>query len=330
MGTKDDGRGHQNRRRVKARLLGTAAGGGLPQWNCACAMCERARRHGTGRTQDCLALTGTGRRWYLVNASPDIRAQILATPELSAGPGRRETPVSGVLLTDGELDHTIGLLMLREGSPLAVYGPGPVLGALQDSFPVRPILDPYGLVTWHEVRPGAAVTLDGQLSATAIPLGVKRPRYARPEPARVPPEGPPPPRLPSAAADGTEAAGPWVVAYLFEDRQTGGSLLYAPCVAAWTGPLDSALAAASCVILDGTFFYDDEMLRATGQDRPARTMGHLPIEDTYQRLRSRPAARRLYTHLNNTNPAQADGSPERATLAAAGIEVAHDGMTLEL
>ncbi len=297
---------------MKARLLGTAAGGGLPQWNCACAMCARARRDGTGRTQDCLAVTGTGQRWYLVNASPDIRAQILAAPELAPGPDRRETPVSGVLLTDCELDHTIGLLMLREGSPLAVHGTGPVLDALAGSFPVRPILGPYGSLTWHEIRPGETVTLDGQLSATAIPLGAKRPRYAQP------------------AAGGAGTGDPWVVAYRFEDRQTGGSLVYAPCVAAWTESLEEALAGASCVILDGTFFRDDEMLRATGQDRPATSMGHLPIAGTYQRLHTHPAARKLYTHLNNTNPAQAGDSPERATLEAAGIEVAHDGMTLEL
>jgi pyrroloquinoline quinone biosynthesis protein B len=315
---------------MRARLLGTAAGGGLPQWNCACAMCVRARRDGTGRTQDCLAVTGANRRWYLVNASPDIRAQILTAPELAAGPGQRETPVSGVLLTDGELDHTIGLLMLREGSPLDVYGPGRVLDALQDSFPVRPILDPYGSLGWHAVRPGATISLDEQLSATAIPLSVKRPRYARPASAHVPPEHLPPRQPASPATDGAQTQDPWVVAYRFEDRRTGGSLVYAPCLASWTGPLDTALTGAGCVILDGTFFHDDEMLRATGQDRPASTMGHLPIADTYQRLRAHPAAHKLYTHLNNTNPAQAGDSPERATLAAAGIEVAQDGMTLEL
>jgi len=315
---------------VRARLLGTAAGGGLPQWNCGCVMCARSRQHGTGQTQDCLAVTGAGRRWFLVNASPDIRAQILATPELAAGPGRRQTPVSGVLLTDGELDHTVGLLMLREGSPLNVYGPGPVLDALQDSFPVRPILDPYGSLTWHTIRPGVTIALDEQLSARAIPLGVKRPRYVRPAVPGTSPEDRPLPQTPSPTANGAETEDPWVVAYRFEDRLTGGSLVYAPCVAAWTGPLDTALAAVSCVILDGTFFHDDEMLHATGQDRPARTMGHLPIADSYQRLRAHPAARRLYTHLNNTNPALDGDSLERATLETAGIEVAYDGLILDL
>jgi pyrroloquinoline quinone biosynthesis protein B len=308
--------------------MGTAAGGGLPQWNCACAMCARSRRDGAGRTQDCLAVTGAGRRWYLVNASPDVRAQILGAPELAAGPGLRETPVSGVLLTDGELDHTIGLLMLREGSRLDVYGPGPVLDALRDSFPVRPMLDPYGSVAWHAARPGAAIALDEQLSATAVPLGVKKPRYVRP--GGLPPGELPLPNAPPGQAHAQSAAEPWVVAYRFEDRLTGGSLVYAPCVAAWTGPLDAALTGAGCVILDGTFFHDDEMRRATGEDRPARAMGHLPIADSYQRLRAHPAARKLYTHLNNTNPALAGDSPERATLAAAGIEVAHDGLTLDL
>lgn len=296
---------------MKARVLGTAAGGGLPQWNCACAMCVRSREQGTGRTQDCLAITGAGQRWYLVNASPDIRAQILAAPELAAGPGLRETPVRGVLLTDGELDHTLGLLMLREGSSLDVYGPGPVLDALQDSFPVRRVLGPYGSLSWHTVQPGTAIALDEQLSVAAIPLSRKRPRYAR-------------------AAGPASAAGDWVVSYRFEDRVTGGSLVYAPCLAAWPAALDEALAGAGCVLLDGSFYRDDEMLHATGQDRPARAMGHLPITDTLTHLRGHTAARKLYTHLNNTNPVLAAGSPERAALAAAGAEVADDGLTLEL
>jgi pyrroloquinoline quinone biosynthesis protein B len=315
---------------MRVRLLGTAAGGGLPQWNCACAMCVRSRRDGTGRTQDCLAVTGAGRRWYLVNASPDLRAQILATPELEAGPGLRDTPVSGVLLTDGELDHAIGLLLLREGSPLEVHGTAPVLEALRDSFPVRPILDPYGSLTWFTACPGMPIALDEQLSATAIPLGVKKPRYARQAAARVSPEEPPLPHAPSSPDPATVAAQPWVVAYRFEDRLTGGSLVYAPCVAEWTTSLDAALTGARCVILDGTFFYDDEMLHATGRDRPAHTMGHLPIADSCQRLRAHTAARKLYTHLNNTNPALAEHSPERATLEASGIEVAYDGLTLDL
>ena len=191
---------------MRARLLGTAAGGGLPQWNCGCVMCARSRRHGTGRTQDCLAVSGPAGRWYLVNASPDLRAQILATPELAAGPGRRQTPVSGVLLTDGELDHALGRLMLREGSPLDVHGPAPVMDALRHSFPVRPILDPYGSLTWYTAAPAVPIALDEQLSATAIPLGVKRPRYVRPAVAQDSPEEPPlpqplPRRRPAAAAE---------------------------------------------------------------------------------------------------------------------------------
>jgi pyrroloquinoline quinone biosynthesis protein B len=307
---------------VRARLLGTAAGGGLPQWNCACATCARSRRQGTGRTQDCLAVTGTGQRWYLVNASPDIRAQVLATPELDPGPGR-ETPVRGALLTDGELDHSIGLLMLREGAPLDVYAPEPVLEALRDSFPVRRILARYGSVSWHPVSPGKTISLDEQLSVTAFPVSMKVPRYAAAGP-QVTATAPPAP----AGAEGT--AGPWVVAYRFEDRQTGAALVYAPCLAAWAPSLEEALAGARCVILDGTFFHDDEMLRATGQDRLARAMGHLPITDTCPRLRAHPAARKIYTHLNNTNPVLDEGSPERATLQAAGIEVADDGLMLDL
>jgi pyrroloquinoline quinone biosynthesis protein B len=300
------------RQRVRARLMGTAAGGGLPQWNCACAVCMQARQRGSGRTQDSLAVTGTGQRWYIVNASPDIRGQILAAPELAAGPGRRGTPLGGVLLTDGELDHTIGLLMLREGSPLGVYGPGPVLAVLADDFPLRRILDWYAPISWHEISPRTPLQLDEQLSMTMIPLSAKQPKYAA-----------------SAHTEARGAAQHWVVAYRFEDRLTGGSLVYAPCLAMWTDTFDEAVADAGCVILDGTFFHDDEMLRATGQDRPAHTMGHLPIADSWQRLHMHSAARKLYTHLNNTNPALAENSAERTILASAGIDVAYDGLTFD-
>lgn len=295
---------------MKALVLGTAAGGGLPQWNCACAQCARARRDGAHRTQDCLAVSANGERWYLVNASPDIRAQLLAAPRLAPGPGRRETPIAGVLFTDAELDHTIGLLALREDTRLDIYATDPVLRALDGAFPVRRVLDPYGAKTWHTVTAGAAVALDGDLRVTAVPLGAKRPRYTERD-------------RPGARPD-------WVVAYRFEDGATGGCLVYAPCVADWAEPLDGALAGARCALLDGTFFHDDEMTRATGSGRTATAMGHLPIGETLPRLAGRPGLRVLYTHLNNTNPVLDPGSAERAAVTAAGAEIPADGQLIEL
>jgi pyrroloquinoline quinone biosynthesis protein B len=291
---------------LRIRFLGTAAGGGLPQWNCACTGCGTARRTGVGRTQDCLAITGDGTAWYLVNASPDLRTQLLQAPELAPGPGLRDTPVRGVLFTSAELDHTLGVLTLREAASLQVYATAPVRSALEGPFPVGPILAGYTTVEWHEVVPGTPSTVDGGLTVTAVTLGAKRPRYA----AGLPGED-------------------WVVAYRFTDPGTGGVFVYAPCLAQWSPAFGSAIEGADAVVLDGTFYYDDEMTRETGvPGRPASSMGHLPIEDTLRRLPPGPLY--LYTHLNNTNPLARPGAPELAGLAADGAHVAADGQILEL
>lgn len=303
---------------MRVRVLGTAAGGGYPQWNCACAECARARADGVARGQDCLAVSGDGRRWHLVNASPDIRGQILATPELTPGPGRRDTPISGVLLSTAELDHTLGLLALREGSTLNVYAPVPVQAALTEAFPVRRVLAGYGSPRWQTIDPGTPLTLDERLEVTAIRLSAKRPRYASAVAA---------PRDPNGAHGAVDA---WVVAYRFHDLVTGGVLVYAPCLAEWTERFDAALASADYALLDGTCFSDDEMNSRTGGGRGSRQMGHLPIADSLLRLSQRRGPRVLFTHLNNTNPVLNPDSAEYAAVLAAGADIAADGQLLEL
>ncbi len=299
---------------MKVRILGTAAGGGAPQWNCACDACVATRSGATPRrTQDCLAVSATGESWYLVNASPDIRAQLLATPELAPGPGRRDTPLRGALLTTAELDHVLGLVMLREGSGLSVWAPAAPLAGLATGFPIKGVLDPYGSWAWNEVVPDEPFTLDG-LTVTAVPISVKRPRYAT----------------------GIDAPGPWVVAYRIADAATGGSLLYAPCLASWPDGFDALVSSVDCVIVDGTFYSPAEMTDATGRP-PELTgqalMGHLPIAGdggSLAALGRHPGVRRLYTHLNNTNPAQHADSPERIAVEAAGVEIPDDGTLLDL
>lgn len=291
---------------MRVRLLGTAAGGGVPQWNCACTACRRARKAGTVRTQDCVAVTGDGRTWYLLNASPDLRAQLVAAPELAPGPGPRQTPVRGVLLCTAELDHTLGLLALREAERITVYGTAAVLGALSGPFPVRDILAAYTSLTWTPIAAGEPITLPGGLTATAVTVGAKRPRYVA-----------------------TPSAGDWVVAWRIADPRTGGVLVYAPCLPALAGPFRTAVAGARVVVVDGTFLYDDEMARATGGGRTATAMGHLPVSASLRDLATA-GARVLYTHLNNTNPLCAPDAPERDTLAAYGAEVAEDGQTINL
>ncbi|WP_330261497.1 pyrroloquinoline quinone biosynthesis protein PqqB [Streptomyces sp. NBC_00539] len=299
---------------MKVILLGTAAGGGCPQWNCACPVCTSGA---PARSQDGVAVSANGRDWYLVNASPDIRAQILATPELAAGPGPRQTPVRGVLLTDAELDHTLGLMMLREGGGLRVWASRAVLGALDDGFPVRGILGGYSGWEWSELAAGGARDIGG-LRVTAFAVGDKRPKYAR------------------TSAE----AGPWVVAYRFEDPATGGAFVYAPCLAGWPDGFDAFTAGAGYVLLDGTFHTAREFGGATGAagtTAPQAAMGHLPVVgegaslEHVRRLRAtRPETRWAYTHLNNTNAMADPRSEEHLEVRGAGAQIPADGTRLEL
>jgi pyrroloquinoline quinone biosynthesis protein B len=291
---------------LKAVLLGTTAGGGFPQWNCACALCARARSGSLpSRSQDCLAISGNGTDWWLVNASPDIRTQIAACSLLNPGPGPRDTPLRGALFTDAELDHTLGLLTLRGGAGLTVHAPGAVLHALRDQFDLRTVIDGYSPLSWREVSGQFDL---GGLRVSAIPISDKRPKYAR-----------------SSTVDG-----PWVVAYRFEDPVSGGVLVYAPCLASWPAGFDEVVSSADCLLLDGTFYAASEMGSATGSSSGQAAMGHLPISASLPELRRFPSVRRIYTHLNNTNPVLDPSSPESAKLREAGVEVPLDGTVIEL
>ncbi|SFO95347.1 pyrroloquinoline quinone biosynthesis protein B [Amycolatopsis arida] len=293
---------------MRVVLLGTAAGGGVPQWNCACPRCRSVRRSGASRTQDCLAVSADGAHWYLLNASPDLRAQLLDTPALAPGPGPRETPLRGALLTDAELDHVLGLLLLREGDGLPVWAPEAVTHALRDGFAVRDVLARHGAWEW---RPVAGSVDVGGLRVTTVPVSGKRPRYA-------------------ASSD---VDGPWVVAYRIADPVTGGVLVYAPCLASWPDGFDDVVAGADCVLLDGTFHGGDEMAAAAGDSRGQRSMGHLPIAGAGGSMARRadfPDVRWMYTHLNNTNPVLDPHSPEHRAVLDAGAELPEDGTELVL
>lgn len=286
---------------MKVRFLGTAAGGGVPQWNCACPVCEHARAAGVSRTQDSVAVSGDGAAWYLVNASPDLRAQLLATPDLRPPAGTRRTPVRGILFTSAELDHTLGLLGLREAAGLDVYATAWVHDALTTAFPLQAVLSGYTRVRRHDLRDGEPIELAGGLRVTATVLSGKRPRYA-----------------------GELGPGDAVSAYRFDTA--GRSFVYAPGLAAWTPAFEKAIAGADVVALDGTFFTEDEM----GATRPATGMGHLPVREQLPLIAGHPGPRFLFTHLNNTNPLVLPDAPELAEVTAAGAAVAADGQSLEL
>ncbi|WP_251092068.1 pyrroloquinoline quinone biosynthesis protein PqqB [Streptomyces sp. Caat 7-52] len=296
---------------VRVVLLGTAAGGGFPQWNCACALCAAARDGKLpSRTQECAAVSGNGRDWWLLNASPDLRAQLAATPALWPGPGPRQTSVRGVLLTDAEADHVSGLASLRGAAGLKVYAAPPVRAVLS---PARAALDRYAPWEWADSLADGGFVLAGGLVVTAHPMGARIPRY-------VPAQAPAP-------------AGPWVTAYRIEDLASGGVLVYAPCVGAWSPALDELCAEADCVLLDGTFFAADEMGTTVRSGAGQAALGHLPVtgpDGTLAALARHPRPRRIYTHLNNTNPLLDPGSPARARVAEHGAEILPDGAELVL
>ena len=295
-------------------VLGTAAGGGIPQWNCACSGCAGARAHpGRRRRHASLAVRTDDGRWYIVNATPDIGDQIEARPELHPGPGSRQTPLAGLVLTDAELDHTLGIARLREADGLQVIATAPVRRALLDRLHLGDVLAPYTSLTWRDLPSRGAEPLDrgaSGLQISGIPVSGKRPRYA-------------------VDAPDDDA---WVVALRLYDPASGATALYAPALAAWPDRFQQAAAEADCVIVDGTF-WDDEEPRSTGiSERTATGMGHLPIEGpdgTAERL-ARLSARCLYTHLNNTNPLVDPAAPQHKRLARLGLEVAYDGMVIDL
>lgn len=301
------------------QVLGTAAGGGVPQWNCACPGCSGARAHpGRRRRHASLAVRADEGRWYLVNATPDIGDQIEAHPVLHPGPRPRQTPVAGVVLTDAELDHTLGIGRLREADGLEILATAPVREAVEGRLRLGAVLTPYTDLTWRELRCRGAQPLHADTGLppgsgvwiSAVPVSGKRPRYAA-----------------DAPGDGA-----WVVALRLYDAVTGGTALYAPAVAAWSDELHRVAAEADCVIVDGTFWDDEEPCRTGISARTATGMGHLPIDGPggTAGILATLSARCLYTHLNNTNPLVDPAAPQHKRLARLGLGVAEDGMVIEL
>lgn len=291
---------------MRLRVLGTAAGGGLPQWNCDCSGCAAARTDpGRRRTHASLAVEIGDQQWLVINATPDIGVQIEACPELWPGPDRR-SPVSGVVLTDAELDHTLGLFRLREAARLDVRAAPPVLAALRQELRLDQVLGAYSGLTWSALTEQPVRI--GSVELSGIEVSSKRPRYAADRPA----------------------TGPWVSALRICDRSTGTTLVYAPGVAVWSDRLEEAVQDADCVFLDGTFWDDDEPSRSGFSRRTATAMGHLPIRETAHRLAKSAAPRRFYTHLNNTNPLVHPDAPEHRELAELGIGVAVEKAVIDL
>ena len=294
------------------RVLGSAAGGGFPQWNCACPPCRAVRdgsRPARPRTQSSVAVSADRRRWTLLNASPDVRAQLGSCPDLHPD-GAGEVPLQGVLLTDAELDHTLGLLLLREGGGLVVHATEATRDTLYDGTALLRTLEAYCPVQWRPVVPGADVPLGDGLSYRAFDVPTtKRPRFG------------------SGPREGR------VVGYRLTDERSGRALVHLPVLQELTPAVCAQLEDCACLLVDGTCWSDDELVRLGRGSRTAREMGHLPISGpggSLEQLAALPIERRVYVHVNNTNPILLEDSPERRAVEEHGLEVAVDGLDLEV
>ncbi len=293
-------------------VLGAAAGGGFPQWNCGCRLCALVRV-GDPRvrpaTQISIAVSGNQTDWVIVGASPDLRQQIMQTPKLWPRAGLRDSPIAGVVLLGGDVDALAGLLVLRERQPFTVYAPEALLGLLEENR-IFEVLDP-SVVQRTALEPLQPVACGGGLKLTLLPMPGKVPLYLEDRGAREPEPGP-------------------NYAALLEAN--GRSVIVAPACAEITPSVVRQLSGADVVFFDGTLFTDDEMIVAGLGPKTGRRMGHVPISGAGGTLEglARVPGRRILAHINNSNPILLRDSPERRTVEAAGFEIAFDGMEVQL
>jgi pyrroloquinoline quinone biosynthesis protein B len=305
---------------MRIRILGSAAGGGVPQWNCGCPVCVAARscsRPVTRRLSSTIALGDDDGAWFLGNAGPELDVALRECPPLWPAPGDSMAPIHGVFLTDAELDHALGLLSLRQARELHIYGTAAVRTLLFQCG-LLPTLESYTAVHWREVRPDERFALHYR-------HGAHSPLWCEPFDASSA-------RLPRYARGGTPGSGV-VIGYRLIDERTGRRAVLLPSVAALDDRLLEQLRGTDLVLVDGTFWTDDEMHRRERGTATARSMGHLPVDGadgSLRLLRQLTGTQIVYTHLNNTNPMLFDDAPERAQLAAAGASVACDGAEYEL
>ena len=299
--------------RLTAIVLGSAAGGGYPQWNCRCPVCRLAWA-GDGRvvarTQASVAVSADRRSWVLLNAAPDLRAQIAATAVLQPHEGTRSSPIAAVVLTGGEVDQTAGLLSLRERQPFSLHATAETLGFIANN-PMFAALAA-DVVRREAVRLDEPFALPGGVAATLFAVPGKLPLYLEGE---------------SPVTDAVTSANVGV-----ELERDGARLAFVPGCAAVTPALRERLSRCDVLLFDGTLFVDDEMIRTGTGEKTGRRMGHMPIDGADGALVALDglAVRRIFIHINNTNPILVDGSPERRRVAEAGWDVARDGMEIVL
>lgn len=315
---------------MRVRILGSAAGGGFPQWNCACANCRGLRAGtfaGKARTQTQVAVSADGMSWFLLGASPDLRTQIEAAPDLhpvveTKGSGVRQSPVSGVVLTNADLDHVLGLLTLRELQPLRVHSTDSVRRILtEDNSMFAMLRRAPGQLSWTEFAPGSTFALcdpaghESGLHCRTLVLGTHYPAYVS-EKRR-------------GELDASEASLGLIV-----EGESGGRLACLPAVPRIDDSLRAELESADVILFDGTFWSDNELIRIQGHDaQTALQMGHVPVAGetgSLRRLAGLRQARKIYLHINNTNPMLDEAGPEYRQVREAGWEIAEDGWRFDL
>jgi pyrroloquinoline quinone biosynthesis protein B len=310
---------------MRVKVLGSAAGGGFPQWNCGCSNCSALRTgtlRGSARTQTQLAFSVNPKEWFLLNASPDLRAQILAAPQLAPPEGSRRSPVAGVFLTSADVDSVAGLLHLRESTPLCIFSTPAVQRILREENSMFRVLDRAtpaaqwrSISTLPQMGPTAAGEPSGESSFrySAVPLRGNYPDYV------------------SGALRSKLAADEASVGLLIELGEK--RLFFAPSVASGSKGWKKIAESSDLFFLDGTFWSDDELIRATGSGKTAREIGHVPLSGEGGLLDQFPESargRRILIHINNTNPILDEDSAEYRAVRAAGWEIAHDGMDFTL
>ncbi|MDQ9889381.1 pyrroloquinoline quinone biosynthesis protein PqqB [Acinetobacter pittii] len=299
-------------------VLGSAAGGGFPQWNCNCPNCHGVRTgsiQAKARTQSSIAVSENGTDWVLLNASPDIRQQLFEFKAAQPARKLRDTGITSVILMDSQLDHTTGLLTLREGCPMNVWCTEMVHQDLTSGFPVFNMLKHWnGGLQYNEINPKQAFKINGFKNLEFLPLIIKSaaPPYS---PHRNDPH------------DGDN------IALIIKDHKTQKQLFYAPGLGKIDDQIMQIMQSSDCVMIDGTLWTDDEMQQTGVGTKTGREMGHLYISGeggSLSYLNQLSTPKKVLIHINNTNPILNENSSQFAELKANGVEVAYDGMQIEL
>jgi pyrroloquinoline quinone biosynthesis protein B len=300
--------------RLRLLVLGSAAGGGFPQWNCRCRVCSlywQGSPHVAARTQSSLAVSADGKHWVLLNCSPDLRNQMLAHQHLHPRHGRRDTPVAAVFLTNGDVDHVAGLLSLRESQPFHIHATDAVLNVIAENR-MFDVLNP-SLVPRHRAELDRPQALPGGLVAEPFAVPGKVPLYQETDAVEIGQE-----------TDTTVG----VKVSLGDDY-----FYYIPGCAEITPALGERLKGAPLVLFDGTLWRDDEMIVEGLGSKTGRRMGHISMsgpEGSIAQFEGLGVGRKVFVHINNTNPVLIEDSPERREAEAAGWEIAFDGMEISL